>query len=69
MDCKAERKGWAQRVPKWVAVNEVELLPLVLAPRAWKRLKKKGLAKQHSRRIRKHIELSGLAGKVEVGGR
>jgi hypothetical protein len=67
MDCKAERKGWAGRVAKWVAVNEVEPTPIVFAPRVCKRLKKKGLTKNLGSRVRKNIEIKGLTGAVEVG--
>jgi hypothetical protein len=69
VDCKAEKKGWAQRVSKWFAVNEDELNPPFFGPRVWKRLKEKGLAKNLCGTVRKNIEIKGLAGKVEVGGR
>ena len=69
MDCKAERKGWAQRVSKWVVVNELELPPPVFGPRVRKRLKKKGLAKGFCRRVRKNIETKGVAGEEALGRR
>jgi hypothetical protein len=69
MDCEEERKGWAGRVSKWVAVNEVEPTPPAFGQRVWKQLKKKGLAKELCRRVRKNIEIKGLAGKEEAGER
>jgi hypothetical protein len=67
IDCLVERKGLAQRVSKYVAVDKVELTPPVFAPRLWKRLKTKGLATESCRRARKNIEIKGLAGQAEVG--
>jgi hypothetical protein len=66
MGCKAERKGWAQRVSKWLAVDEDVLTSPVFGPRLWKRLKKKGLAQESCRRVRKNIEIKGLAGQAEA---
>jgi hypothetical protein len=69
MDCQAERKGRAQRISKWVAVHQVALTSPVFGPRLWKRLKKKWLAKESCRRVRKNIEIKGLAGQAKVGER
>jgi hypothetical protein len=67
IDCKTERKGWAGRIAKWVAANEVEPTPIVFAPRVCKGLKKKGLTKDLGGRVHKNIERRGLTGAVEVG--
>jgi hypothetical protein len=69
MHCKPERKGWAWRVSKWVAVNEVEPPARVSVPRLCKRLKKKRLARTLCRKVSKNIEIKGLAGGLEVGER
>jgi hypothetical protein len=57
MDCQAERKGRAQRISKWVAVDDVELAFPVFAPRLRKLLKKKGLAQESCRGAGRNIEI------------